>query len=160
MIRITADVLGEVQLDRQFSRLVSGGNDLSPLFEKMGEDIRDIEKEQFDAEGYGWQELSPAYARWKEIHYPGQPILRRTNRLYESMTSKSGADNVSNVQPTFAEFGAAAPSGMYGRFHQLGTVNMPQRKVVQLTEENKRLLTKTFHQYFISLAHDLGFEVV
>lgn len=48
---------------------------------------------QFDSEGGGpsgaWDPLSSAYARWKEAHYPGKTILRRTDAMFQGLTQSS-----------------------------------------------------------------------
>lgn len=158
MITLTGTVVGETVINRAFTRLVAGVQDFSEVFEKIGEDFRDIEKEQFDAEP--WVPLSPAYAVWKELHFPGQSLLRLTDRLYSSMTSLGGPDNVNIIQPLQATFGAGGESGRYGVFHQLGTMNMPQRKVIDFTEDDKRMFTKTMHTYMVRLGADSGFAIV
>jgi phage gpG-like protein len=73
--------------------------------------------------------LSPRYARWKALHYPGRPILIRTGAMQRGYTFKSTATRltVDNRQP-------------YWIYHQTGTRKMPARKVFQLDEEDYRLL--------------------
>lgn len=41
-----------------------------------------------DPDGLPWAALSPRYARAKARKYPGQGILRRENRLYESIVAQ------------------------------------------------------------------------
>jgi len=53
---------------------------------------RDI-KRNFELEGSyvgGWAPLSPGYAAWKQAHYPGRTILRRTDALFQSLTFEHG----------------------------------------------------------------------
>lgn len=158
MIRLTGTIVGEQQLHRSFSRLVALTYDFSEVFEKIGEDVRDILKEQFDLAP--WEPLSPAYGAWKALHYPDKTILRRTDRLWRSLTNKTGEDNVSLVLPLHAAFGARPPSGRYGRFHQLGTANMPQRKIFDFTETDKRMFTTTAHRYMLRLGSEAGFFII
>jgi len=160
MIRIIGSVEGEVQLDRAIGRLTAGTRDMRVPFEKVGEDFREVEKLQFDAEGYGWEELSPAYEATKQQQYPGKTILRRTDRLYNAMTHKQALDNVSTVKPMEAEFGARGVAGQRGSWHQLGAGSLPQRKVIDLREQDKRMFTKTVHTYMIRLGREAGFEVM
>jgi phage gpG-like protein len=49
---------------------------------------RDLQR-NFELEGRyvgGWAPLSPAYKAWKDQHYPGKTILRRTDALFRSLT--------------------------------------------------------------------------
>lgn len=157
MIRITGEVLGVTQLDRALTRLSVRGSNLVVPFEKVGEDLRDQLKERFDAEGYGWQRLSTRYAAQKEKQYPGKTILRRKDRMYNSLVSKNAPGNVSRVRPLEAEFGTTVP---YARHHQTGGGNLPQREIFRLREQDKRQITKTLHTYLMMQAEELGFEAV
>lgn len=160
MIRLIGTIEGGVIFDRALSRLTSASGDLSVPFEKIGEDFREVEKEQFDAEGYGWQDLSPLYKRWKEKHYPGKTKLRLTDGLHTAMTRKGAADNVSDVKPREASFGATGKPAARGRGHQFGRGNLPQRKVIDLREVDKRMFTKTAHTYLVRAAKEAGFTVL
>lgn len=47
----------------------------------------------FELEGSyvgGWAPLSPGYAAWKQAHYPGKTILRRTDALFRSLSFENG----------------------------------------------------------------------
>lgn len=155
MIRITGEVLGVTQFDRALSRLTARASNLVVPFEKVGEDLRDQLKERFDAEGYGWEKLSTRSAAWKEKRYPGKTILRRTDRMYNSLVRKNAPGNVSRVRPLEAEFGTTVS---YARHHQTGTANMPAREIFQLREQDKRQITKTLHTYLMMQAEEAGFE--
>lgn len=61
-----------------------------------------------------WKRLSPTYRRWKAMHYPGKPIMRRTDRLWESLTRRT-SDTVIRVGPRSLQLGTRVP---YSRFHQ------------------------------------------
>jgi phage gpG-like protein len=87
----------------------------------------------FDAGGYPvpWEQLAPTYENWKSAHYPGQPILRATDRLHDSLTDMT-SDTVWRVTPRTIQFGSRVP---YFQFHQSGTSKMPARPPLVLTEE-------------------------
>lgn len=120
---------------------VAAGEDvlerISVAFERTGDELKDFskhvfpkltpvfeaeERRQFDAQGGGprggWAALSPAYAAWKEQHYPGQSILRRTDALYEALTSSSSvfAERVMSGE----EFNFGTRGVPYASFHQVG----------------------------------------
>jgi hypothetical protein len=59
-----------------------------------------------------WPPLSPRYAAWKARRYPGMPIMRRTDRLYRSLTGSS-SDTVWHTTPRTIRFGTRVP---YWRF--------------------------------------------
>lgn len=77
--------------------------------------------------GHAWKALTPAYAAWKQAHYPGRPLMIRTGRLSRSLT------DVNNRNFIFSR-----KSGMrlilgsrvkYGGYHQRGTQRLPARSL-------------------------------
>jgi phage gpG-like protein len=75
-----------------------------------------------------WPALSPAYAAWKQSAYPGKPIMRLTDRLYDSLTSQT-SDTIWFVGPKSMQLGTRVP---YFIYHQTGTNKMPARPVLTL----------------------------
>jgi len=62
-----------------------------------------------------WQRLTPAYAAWKQVHYPGQPILRRTGLMLDSAYLVTRGDMfLVKTMP-------------YGAYNQFGTSKMAAR---------------------------------
>lgn len=55
----------------------------------------------------------------------GWPIMRRTGKLFNSLTNLRGNPNV--ITPTMAQFGTDVE---YAKFHQYGTSKMAARKIV------------------------------
>jgi len=82
-------------------------------------------KARFEKQGEGgpvsgkWAELSEEYKAWKDIHYPGQPVLVRTGALRDALTDSgsSGAFRESTNQT----FGFGTRGIEYASFHQTGT---------------------------------------
>lgn len=102
-------------IDRALSgleKLEQGLSDLSPLFEKFGEQRYAEEKQLFDAAP--WPPLSPAYAERKRQLFGDKPILRATDTLFNSLTQKGASGNVHEVSNFAAAFGSVVP---YGVFH-------------------------------------------
>jgi hypothetical protein len=67
--------------------------DTAPAWRAWGDDVEHAFREQFDSQGVRltgevWAPLSPRYAAWKARHFPGMPILRRTDVLFASMTHR------------------------------------------------------------------------
>lgn len=99
----------------------------------------------FAAEGdpQPWPELSPAYAGWKQNAYPGQPMLRLTDRLYDSLTSQT-SDTIWFVGPKSMQLGTRVP---YFIFHQEGTATMPARPILTLPTEAAAALVSMVTNY-------------
>jgi phage gpG-like protein len=86
----------------------------------------EAEKEWFESEGDGtWKPLSPAYAARKAHLFPGKPLLRATDTLYESLTEPSEAGSLNS--PNQMVFGSDDPVAEY---HYKGTDRMPRRNPI------------------------------
>lgn len=132
MIKVEIDSL---TFEQVFQGLEGGLRDLNPVWM----DVRDILiaflKKHFQSEGAypeggAWKPLSPAYARWKEKHAPGKPILRFRDRLYGSLTEADHEDQIFRRTPDRMEWGTKVP---YAIIHQTGSLtvtNRPPKRVV------------------------------
>lgn len=149
-LRFTLDVLGETQVDRAFLRVSDAARNLTPLFERLVKELQEVEKLQFESEGAygsgGWAELSEATIESKQRRGMDNGILRATNALYNSLTG-SGSGSIVDVSAEWLRYGTAIP---YAGFHQSGTSLMPQRRVVQLPEGERRNLVKIIQQYILT----------
>jgi len=112
--------------------------------------------QRFAAQGPGWAPLSPAYAEWKQQHFPGKPILQRTGALYGAMTSASrfGGSQSKISGDTLS----IAPTVPYFRFHQQGTGRMPARPMIDFSELEPKVLPY-IENWLSRRARDLGFKV-
>lgn len=110
--------------------IVKRSQDLRIPFEAFQPVWFDAIQQVFDAGGdpVPWPELSPAYAGWKSSVAPGKPILRLTDRMYDSVTSQT-SDTIWEVGPKHIAFGSRVP---YFIYHQEGTANMPARPMMTL----------------------------
>lgn len=133
----------EYQVGNQFGETVL--RDLAVAFETAGDNLSDFGKyvfprltpvfekhlsKQFASEGgageHGrWAPLSDAYARWKNRHHPGLPILELTGALSRALTDSS--DSGAYREYTAAEYAFGTRGVAYASFHQLGTESMPAR---------------------------------
>jgi len=81
---------------------------------------------QFDTQGAfmgdPWAPLSPAYAAWKAIKYPGKPILQAEGDLRQAASSPRRETTPQTLTLTIAD-----PKAGY---HQDGTGRMPARPLV------------------------------
>lgn len=85
--------------------------------------LTEAERDWFATEGDGtWKPLNPAYAARKASLFPGKPILRATDTLYESLTEPKYAAAIAG--PNMMVFGSDDPVAEY---HYRGTPKMPKR---------------------------------
>ena len=148
------NVVGEEQLQRSFSRFGEDVEDASEAFREIAKDFREkLMPAQFNTQGShggsGWPPLSPNYAAWKAKNYPGAPILVRSGLLRESL-EKNNAYSIVDIQPKSMNIGSRVN---YAIFHQQGTRKLPQRKIIQLSEEDKTRWTKIVHVWLLNRAN-------
>ena len=130
MFVLKFSIAGQDQVLRTFSRWTDALSDFSPALEKIADDFLELEASQFSSEGKtgsgGWKALSPDYAAWKAVHYPGAKILERDGWLRDSLTVKDAPFGVREITPTQAVLGSSLPYAMY---HQTGTGSLPGRQL-------------------------------
>ena len=87
----------------------------------------------FDAEGLParWPALSPAYESWKQRRFPGKTIMRRTDRLYDSLVGDT-RDTIWETTPRTIRFGTRVE---YEGFHREGRGRLPVRRTLVLLPE-------------------------
>jgi len=98
MFRFRMEIAGQAQLDRGIARFADGVADYRPIWPVIADDFYASVAEQFktvgEAGGDRWKELTPAYAKYKEAAFPGQPILQRTGSLASSLTNPKDSNAV------------------------------------------------------------------
>ena len=148
---ITLTVDGEEQFNRVFSRLDAYFDDLTPIWPDVRDEFWRIEREQFDSEGGKgasgrWKELSTRYKAEKIKRYgAGKKILEATGALRESLTGDNEGSYYMAGKKEVA-IGTVIP---YGIYHQRGSDKLPQRKPIDLSEEQKRKLTDVIHKSLV-----------
>jgi len=144
-VRMRFAFYGEAQIDRTLERFELGAQDASPAWEKMAESFLRAERRQFKSEGAyasgGWAPLSPRYAAWKATHYPGKPILRRTDDLWRSLTTGPAIRYISAHQMILGS------DVEYGKYHQRGGPNLPRRRPIELPESLRREWVKILQRF-------------
>jgi hypothetical protein len=129
--------------------------DTAPAWRAWGDDVEHAFREQFDSQGVRltgevWAPLSPRYAAWKARHFPGMPILRRTDVLFASMTHRPMA--VERVTGHSGEYGTDVRSrrgAPYPKFHQHGTRFMPARPLVRTTPDLVAAAARHLRQHIL-----------
>ena len=150
LIRTDIDVLGADHYSRSFKIMADDAEDLSEPLRRIGEHIRLSVGEQFGSEGTAkgapWAPLSADYAEWKDIHYPGMPILVATGNMRRLLLSPSAI----TVTPHKMVYD---PRSDIWHFHQLGTRFMPARKMVVVRPDDMRQWDRYFHEWINYLRH-------
>jgi phage gpG-like protein len=153
-VRFSFEVQGEKQFDRIFQRFDEDLRDITPIADEIRDAFWEIEKEQFQSGGAKgasgkWKPLSPAYERQKIAQYGTFAIiagvLRATDAMYKSMTSQTG-DTVYQKSKDSIVIGTSLARAMY---HQTGGGRLPQRKVIDFSDDQRRSLTKEIQKSLV-----------
>jgi phage gpG-like protein len=150
-MRIGLQIENEQILDREINRFSNGAQDFRVIAPTLLVTIRDIVREQFAAQGRGlfgrWRKLSDRYAQWKARKYPGQPILRASDRMFNSLMSRTQYSIVS-LRKTELIYGTRV---RYASFHQTGTAKMARRPIFDLRDADKERLIKNVQARLVRL---------
>ena len=150
MVSFQFEVAGEQQVDRMLSRTSEKLKDLRPFLDGVEDMLSEIVVEQFASEGsrsVSWAPLSPRYAAQKQARWGRQPILVASGAMKKSLISKGGAHIARHPDKETLEFGTQTP---YAIYHQTGTEQMPQRKILDLMERDRRAIMKLLQRYLFT----------
>lgn len=155
MIQFSASVDGAEVLNRAFNRVEEFISDFRSVWPAVAQEFYAIEREQFESEGSAgvsgkWAALSPAYRKWKEANYPGQPIMRLENSLFESLTDPEALDAIFRPGKDELVIGSKLPYAR--RQHRT-------RPLIAPSEQQKRRLQKAIQQGLVEFTRRAGFEV-
>jgi len=115
-------------LDRKLEKMALRAGSWLPLVPEAQNKLRLANIENFASNGLpsgGWSPLSPQYAGWKAIRFPGAPPMVRTGKLFSSLANLN--NTAARATNDSFEFGTTVS---YAKFHQMGTEKMPKRQVV------------------------------
>jgi phage gpG-like protein len=150
-MRIQLQIENEQILDREISRFSNGAQDFRIIAPTLLVTIRDIVREQFAAQGRGltgrWRKLSERYRKAKEKKYPGQPILRASDKMFNSLMSRTQYSIVS-LRKTELIYGTRVP---YASYHQNGTPKMARRPIIDLREQDRDRIIKAVQARLVRL---------
>jgi phage gpG-like protein len=130
-------VLGDQQLKRTIIRFAEEVSDCTEPLKEVTQDFWQMEQRQFDSGGNasgGWASLKPNYAKWKARHFPNAKILELTGLLKGSLTNQNPW-TVNELEKLKVTLGTKIN---YAGYHQTGTRNMPQRRPIDFTEQDKK----------------------
>jgi hypothetical protein len=144
---------------KNIQRMVDQANDLRPvLLQIQGTTgstnpntiIGGINKQFIGQGGYfgpAWKALSHNYAHAKVRQYGYKTILRRSDKLYRSVTVQGAPGNVQILEWTRLVWGLTDDVIPYAKFHMTGTKYMKARKFMGITAGQKQLWTKLIASY-------------
>jgi Phage virion morphogenesis family len=159
-------------LDRYADEMV----DFRRVEPQLRERFHEMERGQFDTQGARggtpWPDLSEQYAARKAKDYPGQPVERRTDAVFRSLTGDS-PDSISRVDQESFEFGTSVP---YAQFQQpedsggtypgltlrfvvgSGHGTVPARWLIAPTDEDERAFGQIILADAAARARSLGLD--
>lgn len=139
--------------------------DWAPAFRAMVDEVLEPGvEEQFSTAGHGtWASLAPETVKQKGH----DTILFDTGRLFRSF-QRGGADHVEEIDRQSLRWGSRVPHAL---FHQTGTGSgfqqvakspgrgMPMRKILELSNAQKRTMRSILVQRLATIARREGFRV-
>lgn len=142
------EVLGETQVARAFELSARDAADMSEPLTLIGEQLRISVSEQFTSEGaHGlgakWHPLDPEYAKWKRAQVADEPILVFSGTMRDTLTSREAI----TVTPQRLVYRPTGEHADVAAIHQAGEGSVPQRKLVALTQDEKRQWERTFLEW-------------
>jgi len=155
MINFSLDIDGIEVVDRSFNRL-DKIDDFRPVWPQVIEEFYSIEREQFSSEGaaggFKWAPLSPTYREFKEVRFPGKPILQREGELVDSLTDFEAADSILRPLKDELIIGTKHPAAIY---HQRGTRRgLPRRPPINLSKSQQRRLQKAIQAGLVQFVRE------
>jgi phage gpG-like protein len=153
-MKLSIDIAGDIQIERDLMRLGDNLKNAKAGFRLLVDDLLEIERKQFESEGRrssgGWAPLAESTLQQKMASGEENKILVDTGALRDSLTKRGNPGQLLKITNLEFRFGSKVP---YMVFHQLGTVNMPQRRPLELTREDRRHLVKVLQRHFLGQRH-------
>lgn len=147
MVLFQIEFAGEVQLSRVLSRVTDRAQNLRPFLDRIGEYLREVAQEQFESEGgrsRAWRPLSPGYAAQKLARFGQRSILVATGDLRDSLSRTGGRHIEQVIGEDSLKFGTSVP---YASYHQGGTERMPQRRILDLVEDDRQHIMRDLQRH-------------
>lgn len=152
---IRFDIAGDVQYSRGFAAAAGEAADLREPLGKVGDSLLRSVGEQFRSEGtFGhgsrWKALSPEYEEWKRQQVGDEPMLVFSGAMRSAMMARAAV----RVLPRRMTYEPDAPD--YALRHQKGDEGdgLPQRKMVELPETERRQWDRYFVEWLNSIRRE------
>ena len=148
-VEIQLTIQGLDRAVQAISRARSNASDLRPFFGRAAEIVRQAVLYQFSTVGGrsgGWAPLSPWYAAWKASRgYGMRPIMVLTGRLSKSLIDREG-NVIEEIHPDHMRWGTSVP---YAAKHQLGLGRLPQRKLIDLNQDDMSAMLAAMREHLV-----------
>lgn len=130
-----ATITGDRRVKQLLSEMADRTQGVESAWPGVGDVIADSMQQQFDTfgvalNGKAWAPLKPEYLAWKIRNGYDPRTLRKTRDMEASLTGRPMA--IEEYFPMSARFGT---NDKKAAFHQNGTKFMPQRKIINITED-------------------------
>jgi phage gpG-like protein len=150
-MKLVIDTLGEQAVARDLLRFGQNAADVRPAMAQVLDLLRNVERRQFDSEGAygsgGWAPLAASTIDQKRRQGLDPRILRATGRMRDSLTEPGHPDQIAIARHDGLDFGTTDEKAAR---HQHGTARMPQRRVVQLPESDRREVVRILQRHVVS----------
>lgn len=134
--------------------------DWSGAWPELADAVRTLARAQFESQGMGaWAPLSRKYAARKAKQHPGKPIMRASDRLFNSLTGGS-SDGVLRSSAVRLSVGTSLA---YAAYHQSGSSDgtLPRRPIFDFVAGSSDVasFTQPLRILLRQMGESSGFEI-
>jgi hypothetical protein len=133
------------------ARIGKRAGDFRPIAKKLDQQFVGFEKRLFDSQGATgasgmWNELRPETIRRKIVKNQDTRILQAKHDLVDSLTRRSDPNHILDASKDQIRLGTKDPKA---QFHHRARKPERQRKVIDLTERQRRAWMRTIQRYVL-----------
>jgi len=146
------DKVGKISLFQTFTQIgVSYRKEVDAIFQRQQPRGVDLQ----------WVPLNPVYEAWKKSNYPeSKGILRRTDRLYNSMVNPAHEENITDIGFTSAAYGTRVPyAGFHDSTDDQSRTHPPMRNFSIPGEKSIEGMLKSLESAFVQSFEINGYQV-
>lgn len=143
-LSIHYSVEGARDVEHKLLRMEARALEVGPLLSAFADELRGVERDLFDAEGFGdWPPLAASTVAQKG----SGSILRETDALFSSLTEQGASGATQEIFGNELIFGTSVE---YATFHRTGTSRMPKRDPLPVPRaQDMRRFTKATQAWLI-----------
>lgn len=157
-MRLAVELHGANELVRALDDWQGQVKNLRPAFRDLTIDVlAPAIARRFEAHGPGWAPLSPNYAAWKALHFPGKGLLERTGAMRATFTDRSRFGS-SATTVTESSLTIDPKSTPYWKYHQQGTPRMPARPILAFDADTQTQIGSYLERWLTARAREYGLE--
>lgn len=150
-LRITLEMFGETEMDRELLGFSERARNMRPVWSEIHQDFMDIERFQFESQGSlsgGWAPLKQSTINAKERAGFDTRIMFRTGALFDSLTESGDENHVVHITADTLRIGSSVG---YGVYHQSRAErkHLVRRPLVVLTPAVKKAWVKMIQRWIV-----------